>query len=1206
MTRIFSPTQLSLYSNSKIAAWWEELEQRGLFDQKLPKATELEMRLQEEGDKHEEQLLELFKKERKSVANIKTLVEGNSKLSISKTIECMKEGFDVIYQASFKTNEMKGIADFLYKVPLKSNLGDWSYQPIECKLSSKTKTTFLIQSCCYCDLLKNIQGIKPKFFSLYLGGGNGFTDNDFKLSNYWSWYKRLKSNYKVFIDEFSSEEEPDLSPGKHGKWTSFIEERLKKRRDLSLVAGMNKFTRERLIKNNINTIDIFASMKDILNTVKGGDSEVIINLQKQAQAQLKPKNKNNTPYYEWKKIDLKKKPKPLPEPNEGDLWFDMESINNPITGKKLEYLFGVSYRDEEGKIFDRKGEINFKSWWAHDKEIQEPKAFEDWVNWVEERRSKEKYKNLHIYHYGHYEKAAMRQLKQEHNICEDIIDEWLNSGILVDLYPIVKGAMYLGEEGYSIKNVEKIYPEKYQFKREGDVANAVDSIVEYQIWKDSGESEDVSKSKKLKKIEDYNKKDCFSTYVLHKFLLDEKKSDPSININIGRKIIEKTEKKKDELSIISNTFLEKIKHLQDRKIEKNQLKKIKTFLDMNLQSHFTLSHLLRFHKKESNILWWAYFDRKNANSISELEDDSEVIINSKFKSKEYMKSEKTGAFFHKYIFKKLKEPTLQTEFNKRGRISMEVFETELRLEVTKLNIEKGEIILKYPDSKKNKWQQEKKEELEKKYKIELEKILEKQSVDLSGLPENCTFFRVPDDPSISLRKNLQKQAEHWLKDPQSIPNSLKNLLNKKGDDKIINLNNLIASEGNDIANSIANFFKSNHNQVLGIQGPPGTGKSTITANCVSKLSSFGFKVAISSNSHSVINNLLIKISKILIKPENGVKIFKSENSKEPNEKLVNQSIDTIQTKKVADLISEGCIVGGTVWALCLEELKEKFDLLVIDEAGQMSLANLMIMSGCAKSILLVGDQQQLSHVSEALHDYDAGLSSLEYWLSMKKVIPNNLGIFLNKSWRMHPRITSIVSDLFYEGQLKGDDNNKVNKIYWRENYISRNKKHIPENGVHFEVIKHKNNSQESKEETEVIAKIIDKLHGSKFEYFSDGQIEKGIITSDEIIVIAPYNSQVQRLRKELGKKAEISTVDKFQGREAAIAIFSLTSSSGNDAPRGLNFLLEPNRLNVAISRAKCLSIIVGSEYLLSSSVNSIDDAKLLNNICKINSENRKA
>ena len=230
MTRIFTPTQLSLYSNSEIAAWWEELEQRDLFEEKLPKATELEIRLREEGEKHEKQLLNFFIQEGKSVANIQELVDGNQKLRISKTVECMQEGFDVIYQASFKNLEMKGIADFLYKVPLKSDLGDWSYQPIECKLSSKTKTTFLIQSCCYCDLLKDIQGIKPKNFRLYLGGGNGFTNNDFQLSNYWSWYKKLKNNYKVFIDEFSSEEEPDLSPGKHGKWNNFIEETLKKKK----------------------------------------------------------------------------------------------------------------------------------------------------------------------------------------------------------------------------------------------------------------------------------------------------------------------------------------------------------------------------------------------------------------------------------------------------------------------------------------------------------------------------------------------------------------------------------------------------------------------------------------------------------------------------------------------------------------------------------------------------------------------------------------------------------------------------------------------------------------------------------------------------------------------------------------------------------------------------------------------------------------
>ena len=172
-----------------------------------------------------------------------------------------------------------------------------------------------------------------------------------------------------------------------------------------------------------------------------------------------------------------------------------------------------------------------------------------------------------------------------------------------------------------------------------------------------------------------------------------------------------------------------------------------------------------------------------------------------------------------------------------------------------------------------------------------------------------------------------------------------------------------------------------------------------------------------------------------------------------------------------------------------------------------------------------------------------------------------------------------------------------------KDFKSNTGKIIPNNGVHFEMVSHEGNSQESQTEIDKIKEIIDSLTNSEFQYLSDGKIKKGKITKKEIIVIAPYNKQVQKLQDCLNEKAKISTVDKFQGREAAVAIFSLTSSSGNDAPRGLNFLLETNRLNVAISRAKCLSIIVGSKSLLSSSVNSINEAQLINNICKIKSNN---
>ena len=559
MTRIYSPTQLSLFSISRLGAWWEEYD-KGNRVLSFPEPTELEKRLMMEGDNHEKMLMEEFRKEGKSIVDI-----GNLNLSkedkFLKTIEFMKEGIDIISQGALKNKTIRGYADFLYRVEQTSNLGDWSYEPIECKLSSKSKTTFLIQACCYCDLLEDILGRKPKRFHLYLGGGSKLSDNIFKFSDFEDWYNQLKSQYKQFIDNFDPNKEPDIFPGNHGKWTTFIEKELSRRKDLSLVADMTKYQRNRLIEQNINTIDQFA--KYDLEKISVSKEDPLINLQKQAKAQVHPKNNDGTSYYEWIKIKEDEQIKSLPPANKGDVWFDMESCNNAITGNKLEYLFGASYKD-------KKDNLNFKAWWAHNKS-QEEIAFKDWVKWIEDRRSIEEYKDMHIYHYGHYEKAAMRQLQEKYTGCSDKIDEWLRSGLLVDLLPIVKASMYLGEEGYSIKNVEKIYPSKYtkkfKFNRSADVSNAVESIIEYELWRDSGEKIfiDGQLNKKLKKIEEYNEIDCKSTFILHKFLLDSKSEDPKIKIKIGDKkfIAEDPKEKKDELTIISEKFLKELNHFNE-------------------------------------------------------------------------------------------------------------------------------------------------------------------------------------------------------------------------------------------------------------------------------------------------------------------------------------------------------------------------------------------------------------------------------------------------------------------------------------------------------------------------------------------------------------------------------------------------------------------------------------------------------------------
>jgi len=270
---------------------------------------------------------------------------------------------------------------------------------------------------------------------------------------------------------------------------------------------------------------------------------------------------------------------------------------------------------------------------------------------------------------------------------------------------------------------------------------------------------------------------------------------------------------------------------------------------------------------------------------------------------------------------------------------------------------------------------------------------------------------------------------------------------------------------------------------------------------------------------------------------------------------------------------------------------------VIDEAGQMSLANLLVIARCARSILLVGDQQQLAQPSQADHPGDSGLSCLEYLMQGAHVVPADRGVFLATSWRMEPSLTAMVSQLFYDGRLHANPANAVNAIQWRQPCLGASSKPLPDQGLVFEPVVHSGCSVVSEAEIDRIEQIIDALLGSRYCHADAGEDQRGLLGPEQILVTAPYNAQVNRLQQRLGGKARVGTVDKFQGQEAPVAIHSLTASNGDEAPRGLGFLLEPNRLNVAISRAQCLSIAVGSPGLANGVANTVEEAEQNNRLC---------
>jgi uncharacterized protein len=280
------------------------------------------------------------------------------------------------------------------------------------------------------------------------------------------------------------------------------------------------------------------------------------------------------------------------------------------------------------------------------------------------------------------------------------------------------------------------------------------------------------------------------------------------------------------------------------------------------------------------------------------------------------------------------------------------------------------------------------------------------------------------------------------------------------------------------------------------------------------------------------------------------------------------------------------LVAGTAWLFCREELDTTLDYLVIDEAGQISLADALAMGTCARNVILLGDPQQLAQVSQAVHPPGVGVSVLEHLLGEHTTIPPERGLFIDETRRMHPDVCRFISAAIYEDRLESF----VDCANQRIEAPGR----LTGTGIRYVPIAHEGNTRESPEEAETIAGLIDELLRGQY-FRTDGT--SGPLMPEEIMVVAPYNAQVRCLREALPDGVRVGTVDKFQGQEAAVCFFSMATSSGEEIPRNLEFLFSRNRLNVAVSRARCLGVLVCCPALLEVRCRSAEQMGLLNALC---------
>jgi superfamily I DNA and/or RNA helicase len=282
------------------------------------------------------------------------------------------------------------------------------------------------------------------------------------------------------------------------------------------------------------------------------------------------------------------------------------------------------------------------------------------------------------------------------------------------------------------------------------------------------------------------------------------------------------------------------------------------------------------------------------------------------------------------------------------------------------------------------------------------------------------------------------------------------------------------------------------------------------------------------------------------------------------------------------------VIGGTAWVWSKEELFESIDDLVVDEAGQMSLANVLACAQAAKNIVLLGDPQQLEQPQKAAHPEGSDLSALEYLLEEHDTMPEERGLFLGETWRLHPSICRFTSEMFYEGKLHPHTGLKRQVISGPTPYAGAGLFYIP--------IVHEGNQNESIEEAERVQQVVKSLVGPDVTWTDcDGNTK--LMTLNDILIVAPYNAQVSEIAARI-PRARIGTVDKFQGQEAPVVIYSMATSTPEDAPHGMDFLFSRHRLNVATSRAKCVCILVGNPKLFEPECRTPEQMRMANAFCR--------
>lgn len=447
----------------------------------------------------------------------------------------------------------------------------------------------------------------------------------------------------------------------------------------------------------------------------------------------------------------------------------------------------------------------------------------------------------------------------------------------------------------------------------------------------------------------------------------------------------------------------------------------------------------------------------------------------------------------------------------------------------------------------------------------------KRRANKEPLPESLSIGPPGPIDSKIIRSAIYSYADHVLEAPDSthaatelLARNVPRIQGKQPGEAVIT--------SDDLQGDALEAIAALENSYLFIQGPPGAGKTYTSSHIIADLIKQGKKIGVTSNSHKAIHNLLEKVESVAA--EKGVNFHGIKKASSGNDETIFDGQFIRSETKTENMSLGADLFAGTAWTFTSPHFDGQLDYLFIDEAGQVATANVVAMATATKNIILVGDQMQLGQPIQGTHPGEAGLSVLEFLLG-------------DHSRRMRPSICQFISDAFYDGRLTAHESNA-------ERSLNLQGVDLPNEGIVMIPAEHEGCAQKSIEEGDIIKAKYDALLGQEF---TDRDGSTRPITEDDILVVTPYNVQVNYLRSILPDNAKVGTVDKFQGQEAPIVLISMVTSSAEDLPRNIEFLYSKNRLNVAVSRAQCLAVVVANPKLLEIPCGTVEQMKLVNTFC---------